>query len=83
MRVVAGQDDRVSEYSINFYRDSGDWFDEIRYDSHDRHRGRKVVAPHFHMKLRSAFKGDADAGVEEIRSMIDNYLQDIQEVIDT
>jgi hypothetical protein len=61
---------------------AGDWFDEIRYDSHER-RPRKVLAPHFHMKLRSAFKGVPAAALEEIESVIDNYLETIKGVIET
>lgn len=83
MRIVAEEDGRVSEYSINFYRDREQWFDEIRYDSHERRRSRKVPGPHFHMKLQSSFKGDPGAALEQIKSMIDNYLQKIQEVIET
>jgi hypothetical protein len=83
IRAVQGDDGQISEYSINFHRNLNDWYDEIRYDSHDRHRGRKTLAPHFHMKLRSAFKADATAAVEEIRSIIDNYLSRIQQVIET
>jgi hypothetical protein len=81
-RTVLEEDGRVSEYSISFYKDRGDWFDEIRYDSHER-RPRKVLAPHFHMKLRSSFKGAPAAGLEEIKSMIDNYLETIQRTIET
>ena len=44
-------------------REESDWYDEIRYDSHDRRRGRKVLAPHFHMKIRCTFKADADGAV--------------------
>ena len=82
MRIVTGEDGRVSEYSVNFYRDREEWFDEIRYDSHER-RPRKVLAPHFHMKLRSSFKGKPGTGLEQIKSIVDNYLQEIQEVIET
>ena len=81
-RVVVVDDD-IAEYSISFYRQAANqWYDELRYDSHDRRRGRKFVAPHFHMKLGSAFKSDTDMAVEEIRAIIDNYLKDIQEVLD-
>ena len=82
MRIVTLEDGRVCEYSINFYRDRADWFDEIRYDSHER-RPRKILAPHFHMKIRSSFKGEPGAGLEQIKSIIDNYLQENQEVIET
>jgi hypothetical protein len=81
MRIVLEKDGSVSEYSISFYRDHEDSFDEIRYDSHER-RPRKVLAPHFHMKLRSSFKTAPAAGFEEIKSVIDNYLETIQGVIE-
>ena len=82
IRAAYDEYGKLAEYSITFLRvrEGGEWYDEMRYDSHDRRRGRKVVAPHFHMKIRSAFKVDADTAVEEIRSLIDNYLQRIEEV---
>ncbi len=52
--------------------------DEIRYDSHDRKRGRAVLAPHFHMKLCSGLKVDPDAAVEEIKEIIDNQLGNLE-----
>ena len=77
------EDGKVLEYSISFYRQAGNgWYDELRYESHDRRRGRKIVAPHFHMKLSSAFKSDPDIAVEEIRQIIDNYVKGIREVLD-
>jgi hypothetical protein len=66
---------RNQQLHVHFYRPSGGWYDEIRYDSHDRKRGRAVMAPHFHMKLQSALKANADAAVEEIQEMIDNHIQ--------
>lgn len=60
----------------------GEWYDEIRYDSHERKKGRSVLAPHLHIKLQSAFKPDTDRAVEEIREIIDNYVRIIDEVIE-
>jgi hypothetical protein len=74
---------RATMYSIHFYRQSGDWFDEIRYDSHEHRHGQTVIAPHFHMKLSSPFKNDYKAAVEQIKSMIDNDLQGIRRTIET
>jgi hypothetical protein len=80
MRFETG--DLAVKYSIHFYRQSGDWFDEIRYDSHERRHGQSIIAPHFHMKLSSPFKNDTKAAVEQIKSMIDNDLQRIQKAIE-
>jgi len=75
--------DRVVRYTIAFYRQAGqdgEWYDEIRYDSHERRGGRLALAPHLHLKLRSVFKGDLDAAVAEIKAFIDNSLEGIQKV---
>jgi hypothetical protein len=34
------------------------------------------------MKLRTAFKGDADAAIEEIQSIIDNHVKQITGVLE-
>ncbi|HYR83654.1 MAG TPA: hypothetical protein VE422_06220 [Terriglobia bacterium] len=80
---VAYENDKPVEYSVHFYRlhESG-WYDEIRHDSHELRKGREVLAPHFHMKLRSGLKDSPDRCVEEIRRIIDNYLEHIREVIE-
>jgi hypothetical protein len=74
-------------YTVNFYRQRNGRFDEMRYDSHERSRGRAVEGPHFHMKVQSAFKGELDKAVEEIKEIkeikeiVDTYLQGIEEVL--
>ena len=82
VRMRLGSDGSAVKYSIHFYRHGDGWFDEIRYDSHEHRHGQTVIAPHFHLKLRSAFKSDADAAVEQIKSMIDNDLQGIRKIIE-
>ena len=44
---VTYEDAKVVEYSIHFYRErgSGDWYDEIRYDSHEARKGHLEIAP--------------------------------------
>lgn len=84
VRAAYDENGKLAEYSINFSRKrSGDWYDETRYDSHETQRGRKVLAPHFHLKILSGMKTDKDTAVEEIRSLIDNYLEKIGEVTGT
>ena len=82
---VTSEDGKVTEYTIQFYRPRGDgnWYDEIRYDSHETRKGRVEVSPHFHMKLVSSFKLDADTAVEEIKNVIDNYVSHIAVVIES
>jgi hypothetical protein len=80
---VAYEDEKIVEYSVHFYRfhESG-WYDEIRYDSHELRKGRETLAPHFHLKLRSGPKESPERCVEEIKRIIDNYLEPIREVIE-
>lgn len=81
MRAAYDENGTLAEYSINFSLErAGEWYDEIRYDSHEKQRGRKVLVPHFHLKILSGLKTDEDAAVEEIRSLINNYLEKIEEV---
>ena len=79
---MAHEDGKLVEYTIAFYRmhESG-WYDEIRYDSHEEKKGRDVLAPHFHMKLRCGFKDLPERGVEEIRRIIDNHLEALRKEI--
>ena len=46
-----------------------------------RMRGRMLLAPHFHMKLKSGFKDDTDTAIEEIKAVIDNYVTAIDGVL--
>ena len=80
---VVHEDGKLVEYTIALYRthESG-WYDEIRYDSHEQKKGRNVLAPHFHMKLRSSFKDLPERSVEEIRRIIDNHLDAIRKEIE-
>jgi spermidine synthase len=73
--------ERVLRYSIAFYRPrEGGWYDEIRYDSHDRAKGQRRLAPHFHMKIKSALKRDGFRAIQEIKDIIALQLPGIAEV---
>jgi hypothetical protein len=56
-----------------------DWYDEVRYDSHERKRGKKTELPHFHIKVRGSRKspGNAKADLSEI---IDSIVPQLLEV---
>ena len=74
-------DGRVQRYSIIFLRKYEDgWYDEVRYDSHERTRGRFRAAPHLHMKLKSAFKEDTARAEAEIQGIIETALSGIEAV---
>ncbi len=70
----------VIEYKIHFYRKTNGWYDEVRYDSHEIKRGRKVASPHLHLKLATAFK-DSNKAEGELRKIIEVILPQIQEII--
>jgi hypothetical protein len=69
----------VIEYKIHFYRKLNGWYDEVRYDSHEIRKGRKILAPHLHMKLSTSFK-DSQEGEEELRRIIDGVLPQLREI---
>ena len=74
-------DGKLVRYSIAFYkRHESGWYDEIRYDSHEMKKGRDVVAPHVHIKLRCDFKDSIEHGVGDIHRFIDEYLELLKEV---
>jgi hypothetical protein len=74
-------DGKVDRYSIVFLRKIDDgWYDEVRYDSHDRTRGRYQKAPHFHMKMRSAFKADTGSAEAELWDIIRKELPRIEAI---
>lgn len=72
----------ATRYTIAFYRPNGEWYDEIRYDSHEWKKGHSVVSPHFYLKLRSARKADGAAAVEELKRIIDEHVDRIREVVE-
>lgn len=69
----------VIEYKIHFYRKANGGYDEVRYDSHEIKRGRKVASPHFHLKLATRFK-DSSRGEEELRKIIDTLVPQLKEI---
>ena len=69
----------VIEYKIHFYRKTNGSYDEVRYDSHEIKRGRKVAFPHLHLKLATPFKRSSQAE-GELRRIIETVLPQIQEI---
>ena len=76
------QDGRMERYSVVFLRRHPDgWYDEARYDSHDRSRGRQRLAPRFHLKLRGAFKTDTNLAEAEISRIIATQVSRIEAIL--
>ena len=69
----------VIEYKVHFYRRTDGWYDEVRYDSHEIKKGKKILTPHLHIKIATPFK-NPEAGEEELKRLIDNVLPDIKEI---
>ena len=69
----------IVEYKIHLFRKTNGWYDEVRYDSHEIKRGRKILAPHLHVKLATPFK-DPKEGEEELRQIIDKILPELKEI---
>lgn len=69
----------IIEYKIHFYRKTDGWYDEVRYDSHEIKKSRKILAPHLHMKLATPFKNPKE-GEEELKRIIDNVLPELKEI---
>ncbi len=69
----------VIEYKVHFYRKTDGWYDEVRYDSHEIKKGRKVLAPHLHLKLATLFK-EPGIGEAELREVIAAILPKLKEI---
>jgi hypothetical protein len=73
------QSDAVIEYKIHFYRKTNGRYDEVRYDSHEIKRGRKIASPHLHLKLATSFK-ESNQGEGELKRVIESILPEIKEI---
>lgn len=69
----------IIEYKIHFYRKTNGWYDEVRYDSHEIKKGRKALAPHLHLKLKTPFK-NSNRGEAELKRIIDTILPELEEI---
>ena len=69
----------VIEYKVHLYRKTDGWYDEVRYDSHESKKGRKVLAPHLHLKLATPLK-EPKVGEAELREIIAAILPKLKEI---
>jgi hypothetical protein len=65
--------------TTHFDRRLNDWYDEIRYDSFEVRGGKRLDAPHLHIKIRSTFKA-VEAGIAELQESIERHRAALQEV---
>lgn len=77
---VKRREDTVECY-LSFYKrmEDLDWYDEVRYDSHERKRGQRVELPHFHVKLHASPK-DPDQAESGLMEIIDDLVPKLLEV---
>ncbi|MFC1715662.1 hypothetical protein ACFL6S_18490 [Candidatus Poribacteria bacterium] len=73
-------DDDVECY-LSFHKEveGRDWYDEVRYDSHERKRGQRLELPHYHIKLRGDYKTPGEAEADLIR-IINDIVPQVLEV---
>jgi len=71
----------TAECYISFYKqmEDRDWYDEVRYDSHERKRGKRLELPHFHVKLHGSLK-DSEQVELDLKKIIDGIVPQILEV---
>ena len=74
----------VDEFYLSFYKQvpGRDWYDEVRYDSHESKRGRKIELPHFHIKVRGNLKSPEQA-IADVKHIINELLPGILEVTES
>jgi hypothetical protein len=76
---IEEEDGELIECHIRFYKVIGDWYDEIRYDSHERKGGHRRLQPHLHIKIKSSLQEAADIE-NRIKKIIDLYVPKLKEL---
>ena len=72
------------ELYLSFHRQvpGRDWYDEVRYDSHERKKAKRLKLPHYHVKLRGDYvsRQQAEACLMKI---IDRIVPQVLEVTES
>ena len=76
---IEEDDGKLIECHIRFYKQIDDWYDEIRYDSHERKGGHKRFQPHLHIKIKSSLD-EATYIENQIKKIIDLYIPRLKEI---
>ncbi len=68
--VVVGRSPETELY-LSFHRrvPGRDWYDEVRYDTHERRRGRRLKLPHYHVKIRGDYINQQQAEARLMKIM--------------
>ena len=66
-------DEREKRYKINFIRKNDDWYDEVRYDSHEVKAGIWRPQPHLHIKIK-AHSLESEVALERIKKIIEDSI---------
>lgn len=69
------------EFYLSFHRQvlGRDWYDEVRYDSHEVKRRKRLKLPHYHVKIRGDYSDREDAE-KRLKQIIDDIVPRILEV---
>ena len=70
-----------TELYLSFHRrvPGRDWYDEVRYDTHERKSGRRLRLPHYHVKIRGSYR-DRQRAEASLVKIIDDIVPQIIEV---
>ncbi|RLE43449.1 hypothetical protein DRJ19_02595 [Candidatus Woesearchaeota archaeon] len=71
----------VIEYKAHLYRQQKDWYDEIRYESHERRGSKKIIKPHIHIKLGTSFKPNKETIKKELSEIIEKIIPKLEDII--
>jgi hypothetical protein len=79
-KVVVGRS-IAPEIYLSFFRQvpGRDWYDEVRYDSHEVKRRKRLKLPHYHIKLRGDYR-EREEAEESLKQIIDDVVPQILEV---
>lgn len=79
--IRAKRREDITECYLSFYKQvpERDWYDEVRYDSHERKRGKMLDLPHFHVKLHGSPK-DPKQAESDLMEIIDDFVPKLLEV---
>lgn len=69
------------EYHISFIRRREDWYDLIRYDSHEIRKGVLILSPYYHIKLKGSYK-EQEKVLNNLKKIIDGVLPNLAQIIE-
>ncbi|MBI2058544.1 MAG: hypothetical protein HYT87_02115 [Nitrospirae bacterium] len=79
--IADASEPATGEFHVRLYRQRGSWYDEIRFDSHELRKGRKIFMPHVHVKMQTAVMDSVGAAAKartvagEIAPLLEGILK--------